>query len=350
MSSNKIINSIQFLRGFAALAVVIHHVGGLVKRYYVPHLLFNDYFGIGFAGVDLFFVISGFIIHFTSHKYLNNPNKLGEYFKKRFARVFPIYWLVTTALFVFSSLLTIILQKDIFSTGYPHTIWAYIQTYTLFPLHFAINPVTWTLSYELFFYLGFGLLIISKRFWIVIAIILGISLYNITMIYPFKNEYTFSYFNFFFSGYNFEFIFGYLIFQFYDKIKFSNWISISMILIAVFIILNFGYEIGDYDAYQRVLAFGVPSALILIVLLNLEKNKSIKIPSFFVTLGDSSYVLYLIHFPMLLFLNKIPQLLGKTLNAQQEIIYSYFMIGFIVCAGIFVHKLIEKPLAKLILR
>ena len=66
MSSKKIINSIQFLRGFAALAVVIHHTGGYVKRYYEPTLLFKDGLSIGFAGVDLFFVISGFIIHFTS--------------------------------------------------------------------------------------------------------------------------------------------------------------------------------------------------------------------------------------------------------------------------------------------
>ena len=69
MSSKKIINSIQFLRGFAALAVVIHHTGGYVKRYFEPTLLFGDKFSIGFAGVDLFFVISGFIIHFTSKKY-----------------------------------------------------------------------------------------------------------------------------------------------------------------------------------------------------------------------------------------------------------------------------------------
>ena len=84
MSSKKIINSIQFLRGFAALAVVIHHTGGYVKRYYEPIVLFGDKFSIGFAGVDLFFVISGFIIHFTSKNYIDNPSKLKEYLQKRF--------------------------------------------------------------------------------------------------------------------------------------------------------------------------------------------------------------------------------------------------------------------------
>lgn len=346
MSSKKIINSIQFLRGFAALAVVVHHTGGYVKRYFEPTLLFEDKFSIGFAGVDLFFVISGFIIHFTSKNYLNNPSKLKEYLKKRFIRVYPIYWIITTILFISSWLIVEILDKNIFSIGYPNTLIAYIQTYLLLPLHFAINPVTWTLSYELFFYLCFAILIISERLWIIPALILAVSFYNIFIDVPEIVEVKLNYFNFIFSGYNFEFMFGFLIYPLYEKIKLSNIISVILLIISISIIALFGYDIGDYDSYKRVLTFGLPSGLILLSLLNLENNNAISFPKITLTLGDASYALYLIHFPMMLLMNKIPQILGYNFSAIQEVWYSYFIIISMVISSIYVHKWIEMPVAK----
>jgi len=347
MSSKKIINSIQFLRGFAALAVVIHHTGGYVKRYYEPHLLLGDYFSIGFAGVDLFFVISGFIIHFTSKNYLNNPSKLKDYLSKRFVRVYPIYWIVTTLLFTLGWLITNVLHKNVFSIGYPHTLVAYLQTYSLFPLHFAINPVTWTLSYEIFFYIIFAQLIISKRLIIIPFSILIVSFYNI-FITQSGSELT--YFNFFFSGYNFEFVLGCLIFQFYEKVQLSKALSLILLSIAIGIILYFGYAVSDVDSYQRVLTFGFPSGIILLTLLNLEKEGVISFPKVFIILGDSSYALYLIHFPMMLLMNKIPQMLGYKFTVNQEISYSYLIIISIVITSFGVHKWIEKPIAKFILK
>jgi len=345
MSSPKKINAIQFLRGFAALAVVIHHTAGYVKRYFVPTLLFNDSFSIGFAGVDLFFVISGFIIHFTSKNYLNKPSLLIQYLKKRFFRVYPIYWIITTTLFLSSWLIVKILHKNLFSIGYPETILSYLKTYTLFPLHFAINPVTWTLSYELFFYVCFAILIISKRLWIIPTTIIAISFYNIFVDISEVADADLNYYNFIFGGYNFEFLLGFLIYLFYEKIDLSNLISVILLVISVLIIGFFGYSVGDYDSYQRVLTFGIPSSLILIAFLNLEKNNAIHFPKFTIILGDASYALYLVHFPMMLLLNKLPQILGYNFSANQEVYYSYLIIILVIITSIFVHKWIEKPLS-----
>ena len=349
MSSKKIINSIQLLRGVAALAVVVHHTGGYLKRYFEPSVFLGDYFSIGFGGVDLFFVISGFIIHFTSKKYLNNPSMLGEYLKKRFVRVFPIHWLVLTVLFLTAWVITTVFHKNIFSIGYPHTLLAYTQTYTLFPLHFAINPVTWTLSYELFFYLGFALLIISKRLWFIPAVVLLVSGYNVYLNYLQNGgQANFNYFNFVFSGYNIEFMLGFFMYQFYDKIQLNNFIALILLITGLGVFIGFGYEVSDFDNYKRLLIFGFPSALIVLAMLNLEKNDAIKIPKFWILLGDASYVLYLIHFPIMLLMNKLPQIFGHTFTANQEINYSYFIIVTIIFLSIIVHKFIEKPLSKFI--
>jgi peptidoglycan/LPS O-acetylase OafA/YrhL len=119
-----------------------------------------------------------------------------------------------------------------------------------------------------------------------------------------------------------------------------------LLAVSFLIIVFFGYGIGDYDSYQRVLTFGFPAGIILIALLNLENNHAISFPKFTLTLGDASYALYLIHFPMMLLMNKLPQLLGFTLVNNQEIWYSYFIIIFIVITSIYAHRWIEIPMAK----
>jgi len=341
MSSKKVINSIQFLRGFAAFVVVFYHIGGYIKKNFPVDFL-GDFFGFGFAGVDLFFVISGFIIHFTSKQYFGKPDYLLEYLKKRFFRVFPIYWLVMTSLFLLGWLMSNFLHKEVLSTAYPHTFSAYFQTYFLIPFHFAINPVTWTLSYELFFYVCFAILILSKRLWIIPVAILLISIWNMIVGNSFNNKY----YDFIFSGYNLEFFFGFIICKYYEQFKLSNLIASLLLIIAIIIIVIFGFEISDFDYWQRVLVFGFPSGFILISLLNLEANATIIVPKFTILLGDASYVLYLIHFPMLLLLNKMPSILGSTLSATQTVFYNYVIGILILLVSILIHKMIEKPLSK----
>jgi peptidoglycan/LPS O-acetylase OafA/YrhL len=347
MSQKKIINSIQLLRGFAALVVVVHHVGGYV-RVNIAETLFGDKFRIGFAGVDLFFVISGFIIYFTAQQYLGQASQFGVYWSKRLIRVFPIYWLVATALFLLQWFLSTYLKVTSFSTEYGGGFWTYLQTYLLFPLHFAINPVTWTLSYELFFYLLFSLLILSKRYWIIPAIILLVSFHNLIYHPILETNKGLSYYNFVFSGYNFEFLMGFLICYYFKKITISLPFSFLLLGVSITTILYWGYGVGDYDYYKRVLVFGVPSAGILWSLLNIEEKLSFRVPRPLLLLGDASYVLYLIHFPMLLLLNKLPKMLGIVLNKPQIVAYNYGVIVVIIASAIVIHKWVEKPVTSLL--
>jgi exopolysaccharide production protein ExoZ len=79
-------DSIQYLRAVAALAVVLYHAGGLRH---------GDTFAVGAAGVDIFFVISGFVMWSTSSAH---PQSAREFFIRRLARVAPMYWLLTLLL------------------------------------------------------------------------------------------------------------------------------------------------------------------------------------------------------------------------------------------------------------
>ena len=89
-AANRLILPIQYLRGIAAIMVVWYHA---VEQ--IPGV--SSYFASGFgnSGVDLFFVISGFIMVTTTMG--NAPGPL-EFMRRRVVRVVPLYWLLTLAM------------------------------------------------------------------------------------------------------------------------------------------------------------------------------------------------------------------------------------------------------------
>src|ERR1700690_1319738 len=88
--------SIQAARGVASLAVIFYHAGGGVALpQYVGFIPLGGFFNFGHAGVDFFFVLSGFIIYFVHHRDIGHPASLPRYTWRRLTRVLPIYWVVT---------------------------------------------------------------------------------------------------------------------------------------------------------------------------------------------------------------------------------------------------------------
>ncbi len=93
-SERQTLDSIQALRGIAASLVVLYHTA-VVERAY-GHSSFqplSPFHFFGAEGVDLFFVISGFIIVWTSFDSFEKPSAIPKYLARRVARIFPLYWI-----------------------------------------------------------------------------------------------------------------------------------------------------------------------------------------------------------------------------------------------------------------
>ncbi len=88
--------SIQILRAVAALAVVALHVGHEGATRLGPRNPLPD-FSVGAAGVDLFFVISGFIMVYASDTLFARAGAPATFFTRRLARIVPLYWAATAA-------------------------------------------------------------------------------------------------------------------------------------------------------------------------------------------------------------------------------------------------------------
>lgn len=146
--------SIQYLRGLAAMLVLLSHVAWKGAQYAGNPM---DWFRVGEWGVDIFFVISGFVMCHTTRNKHGRPFDVARFLGHRFSRIIPLYWtLSTVALAVF------LLMPGMVNSGGGRT--DILRSYLLIPSNdnYLIHA-GWTLSYELFFYGLFALGLLATR-------------------------------------------------------------------------------------------------------------------------------------------------------------------------------------------
>jgi len=164
-SINKI-DSIQALRGFAALGVILAHGSSLIHQH-LDYQLVHQWALVGVAGVDVFFVLSGFIILYTA---LTRPVPRGTFLRKRFLRIYPVYWVPLAVLIFYHSLH----PSPELPTDRGSTI---LGSILLFPQKEYVLGIAWTLSYEIIFYLFFALtFFVSPRFFYLCTMAWGLAI------------------------------------------------------------------------------------------------------------------------------------------------------------------------------
>jgi exopolysaccharide production protein ExoZ len=149
---NSRVTSVQVLRGVAAALVVMHHFSQSVEMYSRQKFLIvsSGLGALGSVGVDLFFVISGFIMIYTTRDRLGVHDAL-TFFGKRARRVYPLYWMWTTVL------LSLVVGR-IALRGHTYPAEYIAASYLLVPMFNESNgnslPLLWqgwTLSFEMLF-------------------------------------------------------------------------------------------------------------------------------------------------------------------------------------------------------
>ncbi len=164
------LRGIQAGRGVAALLVVLCHCErALSLPQYIGHMPLHGLAAFGHAGVDFFFVLSGFIIATVHHGDLGHPWALSRYAGRRISRILPPYWIVTLA----TVALAIVGHgwDGVPSPGH------FVASLLLLPHNEEpILGVAWTLEREMLFYVLFGLAILDRRLAaVIVAVWVGLS-------------------------------------------------------------------------------------------------------------------------------------------------------------------------------
>ncbi|WP_336963458.1 acyltransferase [Sphingobium aquiterrae] len=325
---------IEALRGVAAVAVVLYHVARhLDLAYGAPRLM--RLFQPGHAGVDLFFVLSGFIILHVHSADIGRPERLGHYARQRFLRLMPIYWI---------ALLLTALALAAGGNGAPSAGWL-LWSATLLPTWGEpLLGIAWTLQHELLFYLLFAVLILSRRWGMALLALwigwVGFGLAGIAVgaIPPRLS-----------SIYNLEFLFG----MGAAALLASGRIAAPRLMAGVGAVLllasGTGESLGLLDGYGDAarLTNGIPAALLIGGLAAWERQRGLWVPAVLRVLGAASYSIYLFQFLGLAVAWQIWGWLAPPsgLDGAGVVLPCFLMLGAVgVLGGVVMHRLVERPL------
>ncbi|MFZ5693846.1 MAG: acyltransferase family protein [Pseudomonadota bacterium] len=283
-----ILYPVHVLRAIAALIVVLSHY----RLFYGQTTGWTETFSLlkfGDAGVDLFFVISGFIMVYAAERLYGTAGASFTFFVHRLIRIVPLYWLVTT-LYVFVAWI-------VPSFGKSYAIEFVIASYFFLPwpqLDGVMQPVVgqgWTLNYEMPFYLVFSLALFAPRR----AAVLGACLVLTTVVVaglvfqpgqPILKFLTYPII--------IEFVFGMLIGLAYrEGVRLPSWAGWTLIIAGLGLI--FSSEQMHAWASGRVILWGVPAALVVAGATLGQVQMSGRGWRGLVLIGEASYALYLTH-------------------------------------------------------
>lgn len=312
--------NLQALRAFAAIHVALFHFA-LIPAAAVP-------WHYGSFGVDLFFVLSGFIIAWSSKE--NHRHFLAH----RVIRVLPPYWIVTCLL----GLLVLLAMPAAAALGWIGRSLLFLYGADGRP---PILFVGWTLVYELVFYLVYAVALRSgpRRAPALAIVALFVLAYGGRRIGIAARDWPLLA----------EFAFGLAIFLWIDRRSSSppGIISTALVIAGAALLYTFepslhGRE-GAAADQMRVVALGLPAAAVVLGLLQLERTGIAVRSRFVLALGAASYALYLLH--PLIFSFVLPFPAGPL--AQRLVIFTVLLVVTIgVSLGF--HAWIEMPLLRIL--
>lgn len=316
------LRNLQVIRAIAAMMVVLNHFWGPVFGWL--------FLGIGGMGVDIFFVLSGFLMVYTQ----NDSKGPIRFFCDRVRRIYPIYIIVSIPL--------------ILSTVPVIQHYNFVANFLLLPeindyrARMANSP-TWTLVYEMIFYVMFSFTLIFSRKKSVAAIL--VSTIIVACIVASDsiglNSDRRGWVNLGFilqDPLMLNFAAGCLYAIVYPKIRDLVSINTPVFYISTFLLLYAG--LFSLSGNPRIISFGIP-AFLIIVIATLSQNGKGRISDFMHLIGDASYSIYISHIYFAHLLNDVITKNGN--NKTVAICMSFLLIAISVIVGIFIHKNIEKP-------
>lgn len=333
--------SIQLLRALASLLVLLAHLQIKERQYGNANALIWQDFRIGSIGVDIFFVLSGFIIFYVAGRTPSTGADAWKFMKNRFIRVLPLYWALSVI-----ALIIFLTQPELVnkSSSKVTAIW---ESFLLIPTdNKLLIQNGWTLSYEFLFYFAFfvAILLLPLRFRVQTLLLAAFSSVFIGVLI----EPSSTFLRFVTDDLLLEFAYGVLIAAIYQRLDFQTYFKATWGSAAAFAALTtvvFLAYVPPAHGSLRGIHFGVPAALLVFAALALEKELSRLAP--LKILGDSSYSLYLSHVLTLPAAGMIWVNLGlnATLSNMWLLIYLFIVS---VGASIVLYQYFELPLTNLL--
>ena len=339
------IEAIQALRGVAAFGVVAFHAMAIERKYSGGDLLLPDVFRFGVSGVDLFFVISGFVMVTVTRGRFGTLKEAARFLWGRLTRIYPTYW------FYFFLTLSVFLWKPSWVNTSLHEQADLLASFLLWPTAgLPLVMVSWSLVNELWFYVVFTILLLFPERVLLPALcswaaaVLAINVFmDTSTLTPVTRIMT--------HPYTCEFIIGSLA----ALLVRARYIPLLPSRLFWAIVIAVGIGLFQADAAGVLTTYSLMRALVLGVLFGsllascvvLEARRSLRIPAFLRLSGDMSYTVYLSHILVLSVIGKIWLAIGPVSGLADNVVACTAMFTAVIAYGWIGYRLIEKPLVDL---
>ncbi|WP_242208959.1 MULTISPECIES: acyltransferase [unclassified Pseudomonas] len=346
------LSSLQAARGLAALFVVAFHSLFINAKYVQGESLLPELFVFGQTGVDLFFVISGFVMVLAFRNKFGLKGQVADFLKGRFLRIYPTYWVYFLALFFVAQI------KPELVGGSKNGDVDMTSSFFLLPdSALPLLMVAWSLIHEVWFYLVFALILILPAKWMTHAFafwlitIIGVSIFTPTSDNP--------YLRVMFHEFSIEFIFGALAGIAYLRLSLLTsqpLFSILLMVLAGLTGLVYALAsdvVGDADVIQsitleRAFAIGGGYTLLLLAFALLEAKGKWMASGLLRSVGDMSYSLYLSHVLTLSVCGRLWVMTGLNGNSVWHALL-FWAVSYtaVLVVAYFSYQLIERKLLNL---
>jgi len=326
------LSSLQFLRAIAAWMVVFHHYNQVIFDWDMGNSILGAQFGdffkdYGKLGIDIFFVISGFIMFYSLHR---SPTSSGKFLINRIVRVVPVYWFYTFLLLFLTTL-------SVVETSSQFTLVSLVQSLLFIPHDnpsdtlgfYPFLTVGWTLNFEMFFYVTLAcMLALFKN-----KAVIGTFILLLVLPVVWGDHWAFGFRTILTSSYLAEFAIGlFLGFAFCNVSYFprnNNFAALVIFAIAILLMYIVGITQNKY------LTIGLIVTSVLCIRDSIFDNKLGRLLCY---LGDISYSTYLVH-AIILFV--LINYFGKSPSPFMELIVLVLYIFGVLISSTLSYKVLE---------
>ncbi|MFC5496748.1 acyltransferase family protein [Caenimonas terrae] len=325
--------NIQLLRAWGAVLVLLHHYRLNYLAMGGANALLKAVMPYGFVGVDIFFAISGFIMMHVIHGRQADPENVRDFLGRRFLRIYG--WYLPCMAFG----LAIMASYD--PGAFADVDLLGSATLTSVVMHRLALPISWSLSYELYFYLAIALgwfflgRTLKAGLWAALVLLVLWS-----ALVPYREGTLLSFVT---TPSILEFLAGALFYVYKDKLAHRPLLALYAVASVVLFWLGVRYQATN--EFVRIRTFGAGAFFLLCLFVTLEQTGVLRAGRLASVLGDASYSVYLLHLPFVSLFNGtgLRQHLADAGPLLAEAGFWAFVLAFLaLCAGL--HYCVEKPL------
>jgi len=338
------IENIQALRGVAILLVVFAHVMAIEQKYGRGDGILPHFFALGVSGVDLFFVMSGFVVVTVTRHCFQQPIAVGHFFYNRVSRVYPLYWLYSLVV-----LGVYLLRPEMVNAAQGHRV-NILESFMLLPQDLLpLLNVGWALIHIMYFYVVFTLLLFgSERQLPKLMVVWGLAVVmgNLVYRYAVPTAPTAS-IKLITHPLTLEFIGGCLVAKLIHggtrQHGFKALVLGGVLFITGMSIYYSGSPGPVPKGWLRAALFGFPYAIVVYGAVAMEMNSARIFPRFLSFVGDASYSIYLSHVLVLSAIGRTWSMVSRY-GPFDNIIMVLLAVIVAIIVGRVSYRIIEIPM------